>query len=448
MRNQFWIWGFGCEVVYFGENKEYILCECETCKGEMYIEKMSIADEDAYAYHLASPIKCRCGAVDEYINRAKKSCHRTKQELFALSDLLHKQQNIAGRINEINAELNKKFSPPSFAQSVAGDLMFSLKVFFIMLGAAVGVEIFLFIVTALMFFFGIAFQSENIAANGNELFYGINIFKEQGGNFLSKFGFDAAVRPLAEYGVDPKEGLVLGYIPAAVAGLFIVVFYVFAAVLLVRVGINVSKLTFFASKVMNQKIKISQKREEYRKQLDDLGSIHQNLADQIGEQTVLPEDYKNVKATDSILRIFANNRADSLREAIELFHDEDFKSKLLEYTKALYSEAKQTRRYTKALYMMTSDENIKVDVKEKEKDENAEADGGPGKAVSSDAFSRIKSSPPKKNPRVNPPKPGEAGEGRSLESPRAPRAEAEGGGDAADADFEFDGGFEGTGQAE
>jgi hypothetical protein len=297
----------------------------------MYIEKTSVSDEDAYAYHLASPVKCRCGAIDEYINRAKKSCHRIKQELFSLSDLLHKQQNIAGRINEITSELNKKFSPPSFAQSVAEDLMFSLKVFFIMLGAAIGVEIFLFIITALMFFLGVAFQSENISANGNELFYGINIFKEQGGNFLSKFGFDTLVRPLAEYGVDPKEGLVLGYMPAAVAGIVIIVFYVFAAVLLVRVGINVSKLTFFASKVMNQKIKISQKREEYKRQLDDLGSIYQNLSDQIGELTILPEDYKNVKAADLILKLFVNNRADSMRQAIELFHEEDFKSKLLEY---------------------------------------------------------------------------------------------------------------------
>ena len=437
-------------MVYFGENKEYILCECESCKGEMYIEKISVSDEDAYAYRLASPIKCRCGAVDEYINRGKKSCHRIKQELFSLSDLLHKQQNITNRVNEISSELNKKFSPPSFAQSVAEDLMFSLKVFFIMLGAAIGVEIFLFIITALMFFFGIAFQSENIAANGNELFYGINIFKEQGGNFLSNFGFDAAVRPLSEYGVDPKEGLVLGYIPAAVAGLVIVVFYVFAAVLLVRVGINVSKLTFFASKVMNQKIKISQKREEYRKQLDDLGAIYQNLADQIGEQTILPEDYKNVKATDSILRIFANNRADSLREALELFHDEDFKSKMLEYAKALYSEAKQTRRYTKALYMMTSDENIKVDVKEKEpKDENSEADGGSAKTVLNDAFSRIKNTSPKKTPRINSPKPDDAVENRSLEAPRAPRPEAAGvydeGGSPEDT-----GGFEegGSGEAE
>ena len=414
-------------MVYFGENNEYILCECEACKGEMYIEKSSVSDEDAYAYHLASPVKCRCGAIDEYINRAKKSCHKIKQELFSLSDLLHKQQNIANKTNEITSELNKKFSPPSFMQLIARDLTFSFKVFLIMLGAAVGVEIFLFVITALMFFFGIAFQSENIAANGNELFYGINIFKDQGGNFLSKFGFDTVVRPLAEYGADPSQGLVLGYIPAAVAGLVIVVFYVFAAVLFVRVAISASKLTFFASKVMNQKIKINQKREEYKKQLDELGIIYQNLSDQIGELTILPDDYKNIRAADSILSYFVNNRADSIREAVALFHDEDFKSKLLEYSKALYSEAKQTRRYTKAMYMMTSDENIKVDIKEvrETKEESSDNDGDTAKNISDGAFSRIKSASPKKSPRLNSSNSPKPGENRELEAPKKPKPDPE-----------------------
>jgi hypothetical protein len=398
----------------------------------MYIEKFSVSDEDAYAYHLIAPIKCRCGAIDEYINRAKKSCHRIKQELFSLTDLLHKQQNIANKTNEITSELNKKFSPPSFMQSIAADMMFSGKVFLIMLGAAVGVEIFLFVVTALMFFFGLAFQSENIAANGNELFYGINIFKKQGGDFLSKLGFEsAAARPLSEYGTNPSEGLIFDYIPAAVAGLVIVVFYVFLAVLVVRAAISVSKLTFFASKVMNQKIKINQKREEYKKQLDDLGIIYQNLADQIGEAAVLPDDYKNIRATDSILGYFVNNRADSIREAMALFHDEDFKSKLLEYTKGLYTEAKQTRRYTKAMYMMTSDENIKVDIKEP-KEESSENDGDAAKNILNDAFSRIKNTSPKKSPRLNSPKPGETGENRTLEAPRKPKPERAAPGGAPD----------------
>jgi len=60
-------------LVYFGENNEYILCECEVCKKEMYIERSAVSEEDAYAYHLFVPIKCPCGAIDEYINRAKKS---------------------------------------------------------------------------------------------------------------------------------------------------------------------------------------------------------------------------------------------------------------------------------------------------------------------------------------------------------------------------------------
>ena len=378
-------------MIYFGENNEYILCECEMCKGEMYIEKSSIADEDAYAYHLYTPIKCRCGAVDEYINRAKKSCHRIKHELFALSDLLHKQQNVSGKIGEITAELNKKFEPPSFWQSVVKDILFAGKVFLILLGSVIGVEIFLFIITALMFFFGIAFQAPDIAANGNELFYNINIFKDRGGNFLSKLGLDMAVKPLNNYGSDPSEGLIFGYIPAAIAGIIIIVFYIFLAVLIVRVSINIAKLTFFASKVMNQKIKITQKREEYQKQLDDLSVIYQNLCDQIDEFSIIPNDYKNIRATDSILRYFINNRTDSIREAVNLYHEEDFKNKLLEYNKASYNEVRQTRRYTKALYMMTSDENIKVDIKEPREDIPAsDNDNAQVGEMLKGAFSKIK----------------------------------------------------------
>jgi len=378
-------------LIYFGENKEYILCECETCKGEMYIEKNNIADEDAYSYHLYVPIKCRCGSVDEYISRAKKSCHRIKHELFALSDLLHKQQNVSGKISEITSELNKKFEPPSFLQSVGKDLLFAVKVFLILLGAVIGVEIFLFIITALMFFFGIAFQAPDIAANGNELFYNINIFKERGGNFLSSFGWDAAVKPLNEYGADPSEGLIFGYIPAAIIGIIIIVFYIFLIVLLVRVAIDVARLTLFASKVMNQKIKINQKREEYQKQLSDLSVIYQNLGDQINEFTVIPNDYKNIRAADSILRYFINNRIDTVKEALNLYHEEDFKNKMLEYSKALYNESKQTRRYTKALYMMTSDENIKVDIKEpKEDTSGSESENAQIGEMLKGAFSKIK----------------------------------------------------------
>ena len=393
-------------MIYFGENNEYILCECETCKGEMYIERNSISDEDAYAYHLYAPVKCRCGAVDEYINRAKKSCHRIKQELFALSDLIHKQQNVSNKISEITSELNKKFEPPSFLQSVGKDVLFAGKVFLILLGAAIGVEIFLFIVTALMFFFGLVLGAEGIAVNGNELFYNINIFKESGGNFLSKFGFDAAVKPLNEYGTNLAEGLVAGYIPAAIAGLIIIVFYVFLAVLVIRVSINIAKLTFFASKVMNQKIKINQKREEYQKHLDELSVIYQNLGDQISEVTIIPQDYRNMRATDLILKYFITNRIDTIKEAINLYHEEDFRNRLLEYTKAMYNETRQTRRYTKALYMMTSDENIKVDIKDTKEDTSnsgSENDGAQVGEMLKGAFTKIKKPAQKKISRIPPP---------------------------------------------
>lgn len=355
-------------MVYFGENNDYILCECEICKREMYIEKQTIAEEDAYSYQTSMPVKCACGAIDEYINRAKKSCHSIRRELAHLSDLLHKQQNAANKMTEINAEINKKFNPPTFLQSLIGDIMFSLKVFLIMLGAAIGVEIFLFIISALMFFFGLAFQMPDLSRAGNELFYNVNVFKDRGGGILSKFGFSAEFAPLDTE--LAKEQIILDYIPYAVAGLIIIVFYVFLAVLIIKTSWDLAKLGFFATKVMNQKLKVIQKREEYIKELEELNFEMQNISEQIDSVTILAKDYKNIRATDAILRYFINNRIDTIREAVNLFHDEDFKNRQLEYSKAVYNETKQTRRYTKALYMLTSDENIKVDVREEFADSN------------------------------------------------------------------------------
>ena len=374
-------------MIYFGENNEYILCECETCKGEMYIERSSVSEEDAYSYHLYIPVKCRCGSVDEYINRAKKSCYNIKKELSALTDFLRRQQGVSNKISDITAELNKRFDPPSFWQSLGYDCASSLKTFGILLGAAIGLEALLFIITAIMFAIGYFFTIPDLSRIGNEIFYHINIFKDWSGALLSRFGLPETYNRL-----DPalaSERLILDYIPYAVAGVALLVFYIFLAVLFVRVGINLARITFFASKVVNQKIKINQKREDYRKQLDDLGLIYQDLTEKIGEFTILPADYKNIKAAESILRSFINNRVDNIREAINLFHEDDFRGRMLEYGRGAYNEARQTRRYTKALYMLTSDDNIKVDVKEVREDP-AEAENMRVGEMLKDAFSKIK----------------------------------------------------------
>ena len=371
-------------MIYFGENNEYILCECEICKREMYIERQSVVEEDAYSYHIAVPVKCACGTIDEYINRAKKSCHSIRRELVHLSDLLHKQNNSSNRIMEIDAEINKKFNPPTFWQSLIGDFIFSLKVFLIMLGSVIGVEIFLFIISALIFFFGLAFDIRDLSSAGNELFYNINVFKDRGGGFLSKFGMSETFPLLKDEPVS--EQLILNYIPYAIVGVIIIVFYVFLAILIIKSVWDLAKLGFFATKVMNQKLKIIQKREEYIKELEELNFEMQKISDQIKDVSILSTDYKNIRATDAILRYFVNNRIDTIREAVNLFHDEDFKTRQLEYSKVLYNESKQTRRYTKALYMLTADENIKVDVRDEFADNNspkpAESVKTPGKAFS------------------------------------------------------------------
>ncbi|MCL2096918.1 MAG: hypothetical protein FWH10_08455 [Oscillospiraceae bacterium] len=374
-------------MVYFGENNEYILCECEACKSEMYIERSTVSEEDAYSYHLYIPIKCRCGSVDEYINRSKKSCRSIKAELSDLLELLRRQQAVSNKIGEITAELNKRFVPPSFLQSIAKDFVLSLRVFLILLGSVIGVEIFLFIISALMFFFGLVFTMPDLSRAGNELFYHVNIFKNSGGSLLSRFGMAENYNPLnAELA---GEQLIYDYIPYAVTGVIIMVFYAFLAVLIVRVGISVTKITFFASKVVNQKIRVNQRREEYRRQLDDSGIIYQNLSEQIGEFTILPPDYKNLRAADMILRLFINNRVDTIREAVNLFHEEDFRNRILEYEKGLYNEARQTRRYTKALYMITSDDNIKVDVRDV-REESGDSDAAAVGEMLRDALAKIK----------------------------------------------------------
>ena len=379
-------------MIYFGENNDYILCECEICKGEMYIERNNIAEYDAYSFHLYSPVKCKCGAIDEYINRAKKSCHRIRQELSSLFDLLRKQQTVTNKISDITSELNKKYEPPSFLQMIGSDILFSLKIFLILLGAALGVEVFLFIITALMFAIGLFLNMPDLSRAGNELFYNINIFKDQGWAFLSKFNPSADLNIGNPFPFDlASQKILFYYIPSAVAGILIIVFYAFLAVFLVRALITISKITIFASKVVNLRIKINQKKEEYRKHLDDLSIIYQNITEQINESTILPADYKNIRAADAIFRYFINNRVDTIREAINLFHEDDFKYKMLEFNKGVYSEMKQTRRYTKAMYMMTSDENIKVDVKDI-KEEVSVNENEKVAEMLKDAFSKIKKS--------------------------------------------------------
>jgi hypothetical protein len=371
-------------LIYFGENSDYILCECEVCKREIYAERNTVSEEDAYSYHLANPLKCACGNIDEYINKSKKACYHIRHELAALSDLLHKQQNAASRIHEINAEINKKFNPPTFLQSLAADFMFAGKIFLILLGSVIGLEIFLFIVSALMFFCGIAFDMPDLSLGGNELFYNLNVFKDRGGGLLSRFGFSPEF-PALDSELAAKE-IIVDYIPYAVAGVIVIVFYVFLAVFIIKAAIDVVQLVFFASRVMNQRIKINQRREEYTRELDELMSESQNFAEQIAEFDVLGADYKNIRATDAILKYFINNRVDTMREAMNLYHEEDFRSKQLEYSKALYNESKQTRRYTKAMYLLTSDSNVKVEVRDELPESNTAKSSGTAKS----AFSKIK----------------------------------------------------------
>ena len=399
-------------MIYFGENKDYILCECEACKGEMYIERAAVSEEDAYSYHLYVPVKCWCGAVDEYINRAKKSCHIIKRDISALLDLLCRQQNVSNKIGDITAELNKKFEPPSFWQSVGKACLSSLKILLILLGAVIGLEIFFFLISGLIFFFGMIFNMPDLSKAGNELFYHVNIFKGWGGAFLSNFGLPKNYNPLNAQ--IAGEELVLDYIPYAVTGGIIVAICAFLGVLIVQLVINIGRLTFFASRVVNLKIKISQRSEEYRRQLDDFGAIYKSLTEQIQGNNILPPEYKNINAANSILKIFINNRADTLRDAINLFHEDDFRRRMVEYAKGAYNEARQTRRYTKALYMITSDHNIQVDVKDS-REESADTDSEKVAEMLKDALSKIKKPPSQK--RLNPPPDENAGVETTIIAP-------------------------------
>lgn len=387
-------------MIYFGENNDYILCECEVCKREIYAERESVAEEDSYSYHLANPLRCSCGNIDEYINRSKKSCYHIRQELSALYDLLHKQQSIASRISSINAEINKKFNPPTFWQSIAQDFMFSGKIFFITLGSVLGLEIFLFIITLLMFISGLLMKMPDLSKAGNELFYNLNIFKDRGGAILSKFGMAAKFAPLDTE--LAKEQIIFNYIPYALAGVIMIVFYVFLIIFVLRAVINISKLVFFASKVVDQKIKVNRRREAYEHELAELKRETNSLDVKIEEMDILGQDYKNIKIVDTILKYFVNNRVDTIREAVNLYHEDDFKNKQLEYSKALYTEAKQTRRYTKAMYMLTSDSNIKVEVREEPAEPSAKSQAASAKPKKqspslekNNSIARIKS--PKRN---------------------------------------------------
>jgi hypothetical protein len=349
-------------LIYFGENKEYILGECETCKCELYLEKSSVAEETAYLYKLAEPVKCVCGCIDEYINKAKKSCYSIRQELLKLSDLLHRRQSVSERINEINMEMSKKVKSPPFARIFIDDILFSLRIFGIIIAAALGIEILLFIITCLMFFVGLAVPMPDVSKAGNGLFYHLNIFKNGGGSLLSKIGLPKEVPALIPELAEKQ--LVLDYIPYAITGLFVIIFYVFIVILAARLIISGVRAGVYASRVVNQKYSVNQKKEEYDEQLNNLMQKYQDLTDQINAQTILSNDYKNSKAVDTMLRYFLNNRVDTLREAVNLYHGEDMKTKTLEYQKAIFAELRQTRRYAKALYILSSDDNARVDARE------------------------------------------------------------------------------------
>ncbi|MCL2099500.1 MAG: hypothetical protein FWH24_03570 [Oscillospiraceae bacterium] len=392
-------------MIYFGENNDYIMCECEICKREIYAERENVAEEDAYSYHLAHPLRCSCGSVDEYINKSKKSCHHIRGELSALCGLLNKQYNIAAKINGINAEITKKFNPPTFWQSLAADFIFAGKIFLIVLGAAIGLEVLLFIIALLIFFGGLLANLPDLSIKGNEFFYAINVFKNMGGRILSIFGMDAGCPEL-----DPEiasEQVVLNYIPYAITGLVLLIFYIFLAVFITRALVNISKLTIFASKVMNQRIKLNRQREAYERELGELKREYNSLDVKIDEFDIIGEDYKNVRAAEMILRYFTNNRADTVREALNLYHEEDFRQKQLEYSRALYTEAKQTRRYTKAMYMLTSDSSIKVEVRDEPPAEPAAApapgaDAPKNPKIKKSGIAGKISAPAEKNPEIKP----------------------------------------------
>ena len=373
-------------MIYFGENQEYLLAECEMCKAEMYLEKESVIEENAYMSRLATPIKCVCGSIDEYVNKAKKSCYSIRHELLKLSDLLHKRQNISEQINEINMEINKKIKHPSFLQIFIDDIMFSLKIFFRVIAATLGLEIFLFIISCLLFFIGMAIKNADLSRAGNEFFYHLNIFKEQGASFLSKFGMSKNF-PVLDSELSDKR-LILDYIPYALVGVLIAVFYVFLIILVVRLIISAVRAGIYISKLANQKYIINQKKEEYEGQLNNFMQKYQDLSDQINAQTIISNDYKNSKTVDKLLRYFLNNRVETMREAINLYHDEDLKTRNIEFQKAIFSELRQTKRYTKALYIMSSDDNVKVDVQE----EVYENDDGSMSETLKDAFNKLRKS--------------------------------------------------------
>ena len=76
---------------------------------------------------------------------------------------------------------------------------------------------------------------------------------------------------------------------------------------------------------------------------------------------------------------------------MNLYHEDDYKARMIEYNKGVYNEVRQTRRYTKALYIMTADENIKVDIKEPREDTAAsERDDAQIGEMLKSALSKIK----------------------------------------------------------
>lgn len=349
-------------MIYYGENETLVYVECENCKQEIRIDKSQISEDNQFMCKLSSPIKCSCEKVDNIIKKDVQSTYNIRHQISAILELLQKKNSIENKIDEINAEMNYEKKPPAYLSIVSRDILFSVKLFFILLGVGIGLEMLTFIIGGLMYAVGSFIGSPDIRLTGNQFIYNVNIFKGFGVNILKTFNFPAEV-PLFDKAAA-AEKFVLDFVPYAIAGILQVVFYIGLIALAVRLAVTAARIIYYVTVVLSNKYHINQNREDNEATLNSLYSRLQDLNDQIAEHTIIPPDFQKLRDVETIYGYFINNRVDTVREALNLYQSESMMQRVLEYQRLIYNESKQTKKYTKALYILTSDESAQVEVKE------------------------------------------------------------------------------------
>jgi len=97
--------------------------------------------------------------------------------------------------------------------------------------------------------------------------------------------------------------------------------------ILIPIGLVVLSIVLFRRLGKVKEKSLIRKRFETRKnEIDEINSIILATFEEVENISVLPEKYRNIQSIEKIQEYITNKRADSLKEALNLYEDEKMKS--------------------------------------------------------------------------------------------------------------------------